>query len=669
MSRFALTLPAALVLSTLGLPASAQTLPGFVFDTMKARAIPNAAACSTTANATAQIGKVQFAQTHLFETSHPFFHLSAKRNTGIRVSVTGSGSAPAVQVTARANGVTLGSVCLVGPATLPASVDENTPSVATSFVGNLPAAWVVPGLELSVTAGHSTRVVTAGELKIGPAPTLTFVTMDWLLWGDTTPRAFTTGKELATRLPLTGIQHSRFPLTLSLARLPIQPRSDGMTPTGTTVNHPAVIANSKAHCTSTDKAAGTCTPWGGYGILAAVRELTGAIQTANGMESMSHWYGALGVNSASSGGLGGGVVASGNDYDRTFNHEFGHTFDQPHWGAGLYSRAAAGATQVHPYTGQYRVGLTSEPVGGGYGNTWAFDPSDNARFLNPVCPTSGRERQEPMQRNGDPCVAGETTYDYFSDYAALFIHRYFNGASATYAGTVGSPRDLLGNTQAPFSFPTKSGRPNLALNDDGSPARISQWDATASPPAYKTLSASTTPHWDFQYPAQWNVPVYTLWGSFSSSTPEVTTLQTPLKYTGNLMRLFDPTNPTDFSTIKSTVSGASFWWGADLVARADFDNGSVRHVLVRGYVRGTDPLKSDTFRHWAVNIPVVPGAKLTKVSLYHRPMEVRHGDGGKTTSSYYTATNLNSTLNSGVTAANYLSTATLVKTLDITGGL
>jgi hypothetical protein len=50
-------------------------------------------------------------------------------------------------------------------------------------------------------------------------------------------------------------------------------------------------------------------------------------------------------------------------------------------------------------------------------------------------------------------------------------------------------------------------------------------------------------------------------------------------------------------------------------------------------------------------------------------MEVRSGDGGKTTSSYYTATNLNSTLNSGVTAANYLSTATLVKTLDITGGL
>jgi hypothetical protein len=667
MSRFALTAAASLVLSTLGGPAGAQTLPGFTFQAFKAPAIANAASCSTTVNATALIGKVQFAQTHLFETTHPFFHLSAQRHTAVRVSVTGSGAAPAVQVTARANGITLGSLCLSGPATLPASVDENAPSAATSFLGNLPADWVVPGLELTVSAGSSIRLVTAGELKIGAAPTLTFVTMDWLLWGDTQPTALPAnfGNEFAARLPITAIQHSVFPRWPAVSQLPISPRTDGNTPTGSATSHPALIATGKSHCTLADKTAGTCTLWSGYGVLDAVRSMTGQIQAANGLDMVSHWYGALGVNSRAGGGLGGGVVASGDDYSLTFNHEFGHAFDQPHWGASLYSVVAAGATQVHPYTGQYLTS-TGTPNGGGYGNTWAFDPQVPGYLINPVCPGTGKERQEPMQRNGSACVSSGMVYDYFSDYAALFIHRYFNGATSVYAGNVSSPRDRGGNTLPPFSFPTKGGRPNLALSADGSAPALRKWN-----PATSTYDAfvPTGVVKDMKYPAQWNVPVYTLWGSFSSATPEATTIQTPLAYTGHLKRLFDPTNATDFSAIKASISGDSFWWGADLVVRADFDNGSFRHVLVPGYARGTTTSDGSTFRYWAVNIPVVTGAKLTRVSLYHRPMEVRYSDGGKTTSSYYTATNLNSTLNSTLTAATYLNAATLVKTLDLPGGL
>lgn len=660
---------AALVSVVLSVPwgAGAQTLPGFAFQTFNAPAIPNAAACSTTANSTAQIGKVQFAQTHLFDTTHPFFHLSARRHTAVRVSVTGSGAAPAVQVTARAGGVTLGSVCLVGPATLPATVDENQPSTTNSFVGNLPADWVVPGLELTVTADGATRIVTSGELKIGAAPVLTFVTADWLLWGDTvpTPLPANFGNEFAARLPLTGIQHSRFPLTLATAQLPIGPRSDGNTPNGAATAHPALIATGKSRCSSADKTAGTCTLWSGYGVLSAVRSMTGAIQDANGMDPFSHWYGALGGGSRAGGGLGGGNVASGDDYSLTFNHEFGHTFDQPHWGGSLYTTAAAGATQVHPYTGQ-RLTSAGLPNGGGFGNSWAFDPQVAARFLNPVCARTGLERQEPMQRSGDACVTSGMVYDYFSDYASLFIHRYFNGATSVHAGTVSSPRDRNGNTQPPFSFPTKVGRPNLELNADGSFSALRQWQPGAA--TYATVTPSSVAK-DMKYPAQWNVPVYTLWGSFSAATPSATTIQSPLKYTGHLKRLFDPTSPTDFSAIKASISGDSFWWGADLVARADFDNGTVRHALINRYARGTTASDGNTFTYWAVNIPVVAGAKLTRVSLYHRPMEVRYGDGGKTTSSYYTATNLNSTLNSTVTAATYLNAATLVKTLDVAGGL
>ena len=134
----------------------------------------------------------------------------------------------------------------------------------------------------------------------------------------------------------------------------------------------------------------------------------------------------------------------------------------------------------------------------------------------------------------------------------------------------------------------------------------------------------------------------------------------PLQYQGNLKRNWDPTNATDFAAMKAFISGDAFWWGADLVAKAEFSNGSVQHVLVNRYARGLNPLDSDTQTFWAVNIPAMAGTKLTRVSLYHRPMEVRYSDNGNTSSSYYVSTNLNSTLNKNLTAAQYLNTASLV---------
>ena len=98
-------------------PTPATALPGFNFTSYRSPAIPNAD-CKSAANDAAAITRVQFAQTVLLETSHPFFYLSAGRDTGLRVSITGSGAAPDVRVTAQANGTTLGSLCLGGPATL-----------------------------------------------------------------------------------------------------------------------------------------------------------------------------------------------------------------------------------------------------------------------------------------------------------------------------------------------------------------------------------------------------------------------------------------------------------------------------------------------------------------------------------------------------------------------
>jgi Peptidase M66 len=634
-------------------PASA--LPGFTFKESVSPDRTNAV-CSTAQNASAVIGKVQFAQTHLFETGHPFFHLSAQRATLVRVTVTGRGTAPAVALRGSASGTDLGSFCLTGPSTLPQTVDESTPSPSTSYVGTIPAAWLRAGLQLTLTAGASTKTFTAAELKVGAAPELTLITSDWLLFGDTEPTPVPAGSnaEFAAKLPLSKVRYGAFPVNMALKYLPVPPRGDGFSKNGTATAQPALLADSLPHCSDADKTAGTCAGWSGFAILAAVRDLTGALQAANGMDGVSHWYGALSKNRTVGGGLGGGHTASGDDYSFTFNHEAGHTFDMPHWGDGLYSRVAADADQAHPYTGSYVE--AGKAIGGGFGNSWAYDALDGS-FVNPVCDGSGKERQDPMQRYGDCTNRPGRAFDHFGDYSALYIHRYFAGADKVYAGTVNSPRDTTGTTMPRFAFPTKSGRPNLVFGADGTTPQLLQWNASTQGYAELTPAVVDSDPRVFgeRYPLAWGVPVYTLWGSYSNTTPAATTILDPLRYRGNLKRVWDPTRDDDFASMKSFISGDAFYWGADLVIKAEYDNGTVQHALVKRNIRGTDPLDGSGFGTWAVNVPAPEGVKLIKVSLYHRPMEVRNPESGN-------AINLNSTLNDRLTAAHYMDSARLVST-------
>lgn len=638
------------------------SIPAFAFQLLRPPAIPSAE-CQGVGSTTAVIERVQFAQTILFETSDPLFHLAANRNTAMRVVVTGSGSAPDVRVTAEANGTTLGSVCLVGPASL-APAEPSDPGASGAFVGSLPAEWVVAGLELTVTAGDATHTVASAELNIGPAPVFTFVTMDWLLWGFSTPTPLPArfGEEFGARLPVSAVQFAAFPVSPALDVLPIEPRDDGISPSGSRASMPAQLATELPHCSPADVEAEQCAGWGGYGVLSAVYLLTSKVQAANGLARAAHWYGALAQGAAVGGGIGGGVTGSGDDYGGTFNHELGHAFDMPHWGDVLYTRTNGDAR--HPYTGQYTYDVDTL-YGGGVGDSWAFDPAAPTFFINPVCPSTGKERQDPMQRWGDMCIAAGGTYDYFSDYSAHYAFRYFTGAATTYAGTVASPRDATGNTTPPFSLPPAGGRPNMVIDPAGGAPRFERWDAASG--EYVTLGPVAGSELDFEmnYPLEWDVPVYTLWGSFSTTTPEATVILPPMLYRGGLPRTIDPTDPEDFTRLKASVGDFVFWYGADLVVEAVFDDGTVRRALVREAPRGEGELNGQSFAHWAVNIAAVPGARLERVVLYHRPMEVRSTDSGDTSSPDYNARNINSTMNTDLTADTYLRTATRVATLDL----
>jgi hypothetical protein len=225
-------------------------------------------------------------------------------------------------------------------------------------------------------------------------------------------------------------------------------------------------------------------------------------------------------------------------------------------------------------------------------------------------------------------------------------------------------------------MPAKSGRHRVMLKANGSVPDFDKWDAATAAYIAEPQASSIGPlTFAAHYPQQWNVPVYTLWGSYSNTDAAATAIMPPLKYAGNLTQIFDPTNDADLATIRAAatvsnkIDGSLFWWGTDLVVKAEFDDGSSQYALVFASARGTDPLNSSSFTYWAVNLPEVAGAKLVKVSLYNRPMESRYSDNGNTTSSYYTATNLNSTLAKNVNGANYLSTGALVKTTTLAAPL
>ena len=90
---------------------------------------------------------------------------------------------------------------------------------------------------------------------------------------------------------------------------------------------------------------------------------------------------------------------------------------------------------------------------------------------------------------------------------------------------------------------------------------------------------------------------------------------------GNLMRLWDPTNPTQFDHIRQSVSTATFWAGYDLHLRVYFNDGSVRHVAMPREAKPvTSPMEG--FTHWAVNLPD-EGKTVVRVELLHRPLCTR----------------------------------------------
>ena len=82
--------------------------------------------CLGIQNATANIEQAFIAQTHRHPIGHPLLFTIGERPALLQMAVTGSGSAPDVQVEGFMEGASLGTLCLDGPAELSTSIDLAT---------------------------------------------------------------------------------------------------------------------------------------------------------------------------------------------------------------------------------------------------------------------------------------------------------------------------------------------------------------------------------------------------------------------------------------------------------------------------------------------------------------------------------------------------------------
>jgi hypothetical protein len=598
-------------------PNDGDEIPTLSFTTQTLPAIHDDVPCSGASNDSAVLGSVWFAQTHLMEPSWPFFALTAGRPALVKVDVTSSKSladapSPEVKVTAMRGNLLLGSICLAGPPTLPTSHDAAHPNLADSYHATLPETWIAPGVDLriAVTGGPS-RHLPAASLKIGPDPIFTLLTADALLFGDTTPAPHASvDEEYLARAPISKLQHGHFPRPLELRRLVIVPRSDGNDGSGHTAPQPARWADRRPSCTAAEKAAGSCTKYDGRGVIATVRTIAEALIRANGLSTSAIVYAGIGQGAFMGGGLAGGAVGAGDGYALTFNHEVGHSFGMPHWG-GVTGAASTDANVVFPYTGDFVDGA-GQAQGGAFGRTWAYDPLDGA-LVPPTCGT-GKEMQDPMQRR-DACVRAGRIYDHYSDVSALRILRYFSGADTPLRGVV-----PYRGTDVAYALPATPGREVLDEASDGSAPTFRRWDATTS--RYVPTSPDLDQGFKSPHPTG-KGPVYFVYGTFTFSSDETSTFYEPILYRGFTMRSVDLTNPSELSALKASGAAAGISDGADLTLRAEYEDGTVRHFLLRTPVRGdvSNPLSTNGFRTFGVNIPA--DKRLLKTTLLYRRIALR----------------------------------------------
>jgi len=606
--------------------------------------------CSGVENSGAVIEQVYFAQTHRMTPEWPFFFLVADRPAMVEVWVTGSGAAPEVSVTAFIDDVEHDSLCMAGPGALAATIDGTTHTRDDRFMVTLPSDWLQPGLSVEVRAGSDTRAYTASELGLLHAPELNLmlVMMDVLNYNHSgidlaefePPVDFLEG--LGGAMPTSATRLGRHAV-----RMPVPTLAVGSTEVEDG-SPPVVLSKRLCHeeeLPSVDDCDAS-TPVGSWDVNAASLRLIDALQYANGHWGSHYYYGHTG--GLFPGGWGGGKTFVSADYHWVTIHELGHAASLPHWGDVFVPEEQDDAWYEYPWGG---VGFD----GGGRGPTWSYIQQEDL-FVSPICEIDGNdhfglERSDAMQRNiscGEWWMDEEGPWDGFSDFSAYAMFRYMIGASEHIRDWVADP--VHGEME--YNLPAQGGFPVVDVMSE-SPTYIRE-DPDLAIHNWETL--------DFLMPQEHNRPVFTIYGSYHPGYPEVNILYEPLYYNGDLPRLIDPTDPVTFEQLALGGEGPFsdyFWWSKDLTFKVIYVDGSELTALYpygsidREWTDGFGPWRWDML-YFGLNVPA--DVDIKRIEIYERPFLVRYSD-------WIDEGNI-ANPDFGITAANFMDSATLIMTLE-----
>ncbi|MDQ1231877.1 hypothetical protein QE379_003303 [Sphingomonas sp. SORGH_AS 879] len=558
---------------------------------------------------------MEFAQTHVLpaqgitwtsEDRTTNLHLIANR-AALAIVRLGATDAVSPSIEALRDGVVLGSVELAPPSAVPSS-EGGGPAFATdAWTADLPRNWIAPGTQFIVKAANYAPSAPISPL-IGADSSMLLRVLPFYLFGGTEANTQplwvaqrpnpAIESELAAKWPVANLEVAPHPAGfVSWDHLVISP-NDG---------RPAYVMRNADQ------------EQGGSELLGAVLGILNALRKANGESRTNNQYyasllplGAAGTYRWSGGGLGtvgGGIGAGTFRFGSIFFHEQGHAFGLGH----------AGHEDGYPY-----------PAGSLKGSAWGYDP-DRRQFLSPLVPTTASNyagcardheldetgrcyKQDPMQ-NGAGDQDPSYRFTMFSDFNTARMQRWLEGTT-----TIGSDGQPLFSGGRIFAQPNGYARWN-SLSQAWSPLPD---DNTEDRGLYGV---------NLNLPVERNLPVYAIVITYSlTATPGVSQIYPVLRFTGNTIRTFDPTNAQDRADIDIRTGKYRQYCqnsGCDYTLRVTYSDGSIIHRILkdgfRGFIgadrplpaRASDPTSDGSFKTWAINIPATHA--ISRIELLETP--------------------------------------------------
>ncbi len=599
--------------------------------------IDDSAPCDRTENSNAQIKALFFAQVHSLETDWPFFYTVAHRPMLTEVVLAGTGNAPNITLGAYHNDVLIEERCMAGPEVIPQNVDPLQHTKEDRYTISLPKEWIVEGLSIRIVAGSTDTLITKVTLGVGPAPELNLVqiSMDLLDYNN--------GKEdpkmpadfmgnFASAIPATATRMGQFPARMVFDKI-IMVNGDG----------DLVLACKEDLADRTS--CGKYSDIRKMDQLAIVDRFAKAMRYATGDWSYTYYYG----NSLnfSPGGWGGSKTFAGSGYTGVFLHEMGHALDLPHWGGHFNVSDPSSSKYNYPYGG-----VTGGA--GGRGQSWNYY-QNIGEYVSPICMETnnskyGDERSDAMQRSHwceEIRSDGKGPWDGFGDFSAYAIYRFMVGAEDPQGGTV-----PYFDQTVDYHLKKQSGQPLLVKNGNG--------ERVLERHRMQPNVTSNAEKYNFMRPNEWNVPVYTVFGSYHPEYSPANILYAPLSYTGNLPKVIDPTDPDMFQMLQEReVYGDYFSSSKNLSFKFTYADGTSRvGVYPFGNPKtsgstSSSPWRSDIF-FYALTVPA--DEDLTKVELFYRPFKVSGTSSNSEGNINYA--------NNNITPENFLDGATLISSWE-----